>query len=137
MYIRQTSYNIGPLNTNSFGTDPISAANCGRLSCSQLCTVVPRTAFHALPADVQPLWVRFHLRVRLRVRAPLQHARDRLDRPPQALLGAGTPTREQLIAQLATAGRAFARDYWTDGLPLTFPGVDFGPVHSTATGSKT
>ena len=78
---------------------------------------------------MKPLWLRFHLRVRSRLRPILQRARDRLDRPPQGEpLGAGTPTRERLIAHLRTAGRRFAREYWTDGLPLFFEGCDLGPV---------
>ena len=54
-----------------------------------------------------------------RLRESLQRARDRLARPPREPLGAGTPTREELIAHLRTAGRRFAREYWTEGLSRT------------------
>ena len=37
------------------------------------------------------------------------------------------PTREEVLAYLRTGGRAFARDYWTQGLPIFFPDRDFGP----------
>ena len=65
-----------------------------------------------------------------RLRQLIQRVCNRLDRPPREALGAGTPTREELIAHLRTAGRRFAREYWTEGLPLFFPGLrsELGPV---------
>ena len=93
---------------------------------------VPRATFGALPDDVKPVWLRYHVWFKHRLRPRLSRARDRLDRPPQATepLGPGTPTRERLIAHLRTAGRRFAREYWTDGLPIFFPSVcaELGPV---------
>ena len=89
---------------------------------------VPAHSFARLPPAVQPLWLRLHLRPKLRLRRSLQRARDRLDRPPTTPLGKAHPTRTELIEHLKTAGRRFAREYWTDGLPLFFPGLDLGSV---------
>ena len=89
---------------------------------------VRRAHFHSLPTNVQPLWIRFNLSVRLRLAQYLQRARNRLDRPPSSALGTLKPTRDELIAHLRTAGRRFAREYWTEGLPLFFPNADLGPV---------
>ena len=100
-----------------------------RIRCLQL---LPASRFDSLPADVQPLWVRYKLRLHRRLRGPLQRARDRLDRPPQTPLGVAHPTRAELIAHLRTAGRRFAREYWTDGIPLFFAGQQaaLGPLPS-------
>ena len=73
-------------------------------------------------------WISLHVSLRRRMRRILQRARDRLDRPPTALLDSAHPTRAQLIAHLQTAGRRFAREYWLEGLPIFFPGLDLGPV---------
>ena len=81
-----------------------------------------------LPDDVRSVWYRLHLCIRLPLRAALFRARARLERPPTADLGVERPTRAELIAHLRTAGRVFAREYWTEGLPLFFPGQDFGPL---------
>ena len=91
---------------------------------------VPRTSFGALLPPIQVLWLRFHIRLSPRLRAALVRARDRLDRPPRVPLGTATPTRAQLIAHLQTAGRRFAREYWTEGIPLFFPELKaaLGPV---------
>lgn len=45
-------------------------------------------------------------------------ARDRLQAPPRVLCGKERPTRDELIAELRTAGRVFAREYWTEGAEL-------------------
>lgn len=50
----------------------------------------------------------------------------RTHRPPTGTLPL-PPTRAGLVAHLATAGKSFAHDYWDEGLPLFFPGVDLGP----------
>ena len=89
---------------------------------------IPRAKFLALPEDLRPLWLRYNLRVRMRLAQHLQRARDRLDRPPASTLGTADITREALIAHLFSAGRRFAREYWTDGLPIFFPTLDLGPV---------
>ena len=94
---------------------------------------VPLATYHGgLPPTGQELWLRHHVPewIRHRLSALLQHVRSRLDRPPPGTepLGAGTPTRERLIAHLATGGRRFAREYWTEGAPIFFPGAEFGPV---------
>ena len=91
--------------------------------------VVPRR-FPSLAESIQALWMRVHLRVRVRLARVLQRARDRLDRPPTARLGAEPPNRDRLIAHLRTAGRRFARDYWTDGMSLFFPSLQpvLGPL---------
>ena len=89
---------------------------------------VSRQGFLSLPRKVQPHWVRLHVKAKLRLERALQRAKDRLDRPPTQPLGTLTPTRAELIAHLRTAGRRFAREYWTDGLPLFFPSLDLGPV---------
>ena len=89
---------------------------------------VPDKLFARLPATLQPLWLRLHLRLQLRLRRLLQRARDRLDHPPTVPLGKVRPTRPELVDHLKTAGRRFAREYWTDGLPLFFPGLDLGAV---------
>ena len=91
---------------------------------------MPHAALDTLPDDVQTVWVRVHLRrFAPRLRQLLQRTRDRLDRPPSSTLGAGMPTREQLIVHLRTAGRRFAREYWAEGLPLFLEkGAELGPV---------
>ena len=80
-------------------------------------------------AEALPRWIRlvrsFH---RVGVRRALQRARHRLDQPPTSTLGTNTPTREQLIVHLQSAGRRFAREYWTEGLPLFFSDLELGPV---------
>ena len=86
--------------------------------------------FRALDQDLQVQWLRYVLRPRRRLLDALFRARARLDRPPTHPLGTTKPSREELIAQLKTAGRRFARDYWADGIPLFFPGLDLGPVPS-------
>ena len=84
----------------------------------------------ALPSPTKRMWVRFNVKLRFRLGSSLRRARDRLDRPPSSQLGTNHPTREELIAQLRTAGRRFARDYWTDGIPLFLPDLQasLGPV---------
>ena len=82
----------------------------------------------SLPEAVQIWWIQCNVKPRIRLGRYVRRARDRLDRPPTEPLGDGTPTRETLIAHLRTAGRRFAREYWTEGLPLFFPGQDLGPV---------
>ena len=90
---------------------------------------MPRASFAALPPPVQPLWLRYHVWIKHRLRGRLYTARDRLDRPPQGEpLGTGAPTRDQLIAHLRTAGRRFAREYWTEGVPIFWKGAELGPV---------
>ena len=49
----------------------------------------------------------------------------RTHRPPTSTLPL-PPTRAGLVEHLATAGKSFAHDYWDEGLPLFFPGVDLG-----------
>ena len=73
-------------------------------------------------------WGCFHLRPRLRLSRRLQAARSRLDRPPTAALGKKHPTRDELIAHLKTAGRRFAREYWTEGLAIFFPDLAPDPL---------
>ena len=90
--------------------------------------MVPRSRFAELPGTVHVPWVRFNLRLRRRLQPLLARARARLDHPPRTTLGVAAPTREQLIEHLRTAGRRFAREYWSEGLPIFFPGKDFGPV---------
>ena len=93
-------------------------------------------ALRVRPADAGalPRWMRLvrslHLvRVRRPLRRALTGARNRLDRPPSSTLGTESPTREQLIAHLRTAGRRFAREYWAEGLPLFLKkGAELGPV---------
>ena len=113
------------------GADParISWDDLPEAAWPRVLTAVPRAAFRTLPDNVQPVWLRVHLRLHARLRSLLQRARDRLDCPPQGEpLGAGKPTRERLIVHLQTAVRRFAREYWTEGIPLFFSGVDFGPL---------
>ena len=85
---------------------------------------------YLLPEDAQRMWVLFNVKIRFRLGRHLQRVRDRLDRPPSSQLGTAHPTRDELIAHLRTAGRRFARDYWTDGIPLFFPGLQasLGPL---------
>ena len=95
-----------------------------------------RIALRVRTADAMalPRWMRLvrslHLvRVRRPLRGALTGARNRLDRPPSSTLGTESPTREQLIAHLKTAGRRFAREYWAEGLPLFLKkGAELGPV---------
>ena len=54
------------------------------------------------------------------------HVSPRTHRPPTAPLPTH-PTRDDMIACLATAGKSFAHAYWTEGLPLFFSGLDLGP----------
>ena len=88
----------------------------------------PQCVFGRLTPDLQALWLRHHLRPKLRLQKILQRARDRLDRPPSTALESSWPTREALIAHLRTAGRRFARDYWVEGASIFFPEIEFGPV---------
>ena len=84
-----------------------------------------------MTAVVAPTMRPAPLLLRLRRRRLLDalfRARARLDRPPLQALGTSKPSREELIAHLKSAGRRFAREYWADGLPLFFPGIDLGPV---------
>ena len=89
----------------------------------------PRS-YALLPDDMQPLWIQHRPRLTWRLRRLLQRARDRLDRPPTTLLGTQRPTRDQLIAHLASAGRRFAREYWMEGAAFLLPDVadQLGPV---------
>ena len=87
--------------------------------------------FIGLPLSyLKELWLRLHLRPQLRLGRCLQRARDRLDRPSSTPLGTSTPTREELIAHLTTAGRRFAREYWIEGIPIFFPDLmmTLGPL---------
>ena len=78
---------------------------------------------YALPGDdLRACWFWVHVHLYNRLRPAIQRARYRLDRPPTSELGTTRPTREQLIAHLRTGGKRFAREYWTEGLPLFFPG---------------
>ena len=95
---------------------------------ARLLLCVRRRHVPYLPEERQEQWVRLHLLPRLRLRRVLQRARDRLDRPPSTPLGTETPTRDAMIAHLRTAGRRFAREYWTDGLPIFCARFDLGPV---------
>ena len=94
----------------------------------RLVQYVPRAAFHTLPDRVWPVWMRYHVRQRGRLRRALQRARDRLDRPPTSMLGTDDPSRQELIVHLLTAGRRFAREYWSEGAPLFFRERDFGSL---------
>lgn len=87
-----------------------------------------RQHFLRFPYYIKAGFIRLRIRLRLRMRRVLQRARDRLDHPPRAPLGKSRPTRHDLAEHLRTGGRRFAREYWTDGAPLFFPGIDFGPV---------
>ena len=85
--------------------------------------------FLQLPPQAQEAWLRYHVWIKYQLRRRLYRARDRLDRPQQGEpLGAGMPTRERLIAHLRTAGRRFAREYWTEGIPIFWKGAELGPV---------
>ena len=53
--------------------------------------------------------------------AAVQRARRRLDRPPTEELGTTQPTREQLLQNLRSGGKRFAREYLDEGVPLFFP----------------
>ena len=83
-----------------------------------------------LDDSLKTLWIAGNLRPRVRLAKHVQRARDRLDKPPTSSLGTATPTRDELIAHLKTAGRRFAREYWTEGIPLFFPALEeeLGPV---------
>lgn len=91
---------------------------------------VHRRHFYWLSFVSQALWLRYRVFYRLRLCRYLQRARNRLDRPPTAALGTCKPTRDELVANLRTAGKRFAREYWAEGLPLFFPGrvEELGPV---------
>ena len=91
---------------------------------------IPRELLPRLPDMVKAVWIRFNVRVRARLQRALRRARDRLDRPPRSRLGDACPTRAELIAHLQTAGRRFAREYWVEGIPIFFPGMDadLGPL---------
>lgn len=80
-----------------------------------------------LPIAVAIRWVECQ-RVHRVLLGVLQRVRARLDRPPTEALGTSTPTRKQLTAHLRTAGRRFAREYWTEGLPIFFPDTALGPM---------
>ena len=83
----------------------------------------------ALLSDkVKAAWVRIHLRPKHRLGRVLKKVRACLDRPPVTPLGTNHPTRDQLIEHLKTGGKRFAREYWTEGLPLFVPTLDLGPV---------
>ena len=82
---------------------------------------------HELPTLVQTVWRR-NQRYHERLLEMLQAVRARLDRPPVSQGTQICATREDLVKQLRTAGRRFAREYWTEGIPIFFPGRDFGPV---------
>ena len=105
--------------------------NFGRIEELRLLQCVPPGCFWALSDDQRVRWLRCHLRTRSRLHARLLAARDRLDRPPSALLASPALTREALIEQLRSAGRAFARDYWEHGIPIFFDGrlaAELGPL---------
>ena len=114
------------------GADP-RIVPWGRLEwpgeCGRLMAGVPPASVHMLDDVDQARWLRLVLRPRLRLERVLSRVRARLDQPPTSPLGlTGQLTREALIAHLQTAGRRFARDYWNEGLPIFFPGLDLGPV---------
>ena len=106
----------------------IEWARLDRLAQLRVLVALPRAQFLALSRHRRSLWLRILLPPIMRLRRALHRIRYRLDRPPTVPLGEGPPTREQLIAHLATAGRRFAREYWAEGLPLFFPGLALGPV---------
>ena len=64
------------------------------------------------------------------LRASAQRAKYRLDKPPTTELGTSQPTREELVENLSSGGKRFAREYWEEGVPVFFPGQEskLGPV---------
>ena len=94
----------------------------------RLLFAVRPSRFRTLDPKQQVEWVRYVFRPRRHLLDALFRVRARLDRPPSRALGRSKPTRKQLIANLRTAGRRFAREYWAEGLPLFFPDLDLGPV---------
>ena len=78
--------------------------------------------------ETKRLWFAFNVRPRVRLFKILANIRYRLDHPPTQPLNLTSPTREQLIIHLRTAGRRFAREYWVEGVPLFFPYLAHGPV---------
>ena len=84
--------------------------------------------FRALRPVHKMEWLRYVLRPRRRLLNALFRVRARLDRPPSQPLGTSTPSRDELIAHLKTAGRRFAREYWAEGLPIFLKGAELGPV---------
>ena len=118
---------------------------------------VPRSLLKSLPDDVQPVWVCAPPSVRT---APASAHSARLQSAgPAAARGArggdpdaggadcapadrGPPLRARVLdrrsapvlprikIRAGAAGRRFAREYWTEGLPLFFPGLrsELGPV---------
>ena len=132
------SYQGGPLIANvnvkvlkfllEHGVDAavVSWNELGQENVDKLLPFVDLTSLPRLPADIRAKVERLYAPLR----ASLQRARDRLDRPPTQELGTSNPTREQLIENLLSGGPRFARDYWEEGVPLFLPGQGdkLGPV---------
>lgn len=86
--------------------------------------VVQRQHVYKLSDDYQCRWFRCTVRLKNRLNRWLFRARTRLDTPPRESLGTTRPTRERLIENLRSAGKRFAREYWTEGVPLFFAGME-------------
>jgi len=81
----------------------------------------------SVPDDFLDAWYPLQLSaVRILINFHRRYVSPRTHRPPTAPLPQH-PTRNDMIACLATAGKSFAHAYWTEGLPLFFPGLDLGP----------
>lgn len=84
---------------------------------AKLLLSIDRRFIHLLPDDIEERV----LRQDEGLAAAVQRARRRLDRPPTEELGTSDPTREQLIENLRTAGKRFAREYLVEGVQVFFP----------------
>ena len=110
------------------GTDAahVDWSGIGPQNTAKLLPYVDRESLPRLPPNIRQKIEDLDNQLRLTA----HRARYRLDKPPTAELGTSHPTHEQLIENLRTGGKRFAREYWEEGIPLFFPGQEskLGPV---------
>ena len=88
----------------------------GFIKCARI--LLGRMRRASVPDHLLPQWYTLQLpSVRRIIEFHRTRVSPRTHRPPTAPLPTH-PTRDDLIACLATAGKSFAHAYWTEGLPL-------------------